>query len=238
MIAQFSSWLVPITCLPLHLFHHHRFLVSPMRPDMPQLLVERGHASRVWSTSKGWRSRCRLRHATDEDGDGWLAPRHRPFFSENLSPLYRYLDAQVGRPWDAVYAEIRSRIDTGNAVQYHILQHLYDRLARDVTEDEAGRLWITSRWGGPVRLDARWGPRLYVCPRTGLLRRVRRRPMPEPPAEPIDRIPGSETDQDYRLIAGQWYQVWWGRDDQTGQPIILRKRQLSRRSLRDLGLRP
>lgn len=208
-----------------------------MRPDMHNLLVERGHAGRAWSHGKGWSARCRLRHAADEDGDGWLPVRRHPWFSENLAPLRRYLDAQVGRPWDTVYSEIRQRIDTGNAVQYHILQHLYDRLAVAVRIADDGSLWHAGRWGRPQRLEARWGPDLYVCPRTGLLRRVRRRQRQELPP-PVDHLPGSGPNHDHRLIAGQWYEAWWGTDPATGARIILRKRQLSRRELRDLGLRP
>lgn len=207
-----------------------------MRPDMHHLLVERGHSGRVWSTAKGWRARARFRHADPEDGDGWLPPRHRPQFSENLAPLRRYLAAQVGRPWDLVHSEIRARIDAGSAVQYHILQHLYDDLAVRVREDERGVLWHSGRWGREERLDARWRPSLYVCPRSGLLRRVRRCRVPEA-APPLDRLPGEAESQDYRLIAGQWYAVTWAPDPLTGKPAIVQKRQLNRRRLRDLGLR-
>jgi hypothetical protein len=83
----------------------------------------------------------------------------------------------------------------------------------------------------------RWGPDLYVCPRTGILRRVRRTER-RVPAKPIDRLPGPEPDHDYRLLAGQWYEAWRAVHPSTGERGIARKRQLSRRELRDLGLRP
>ncbi|MBN8526402.1 MAG: hypothetical protein J0M02_13795, partial [Planctomycetes bacterium] len=100
-----------------------------------------------------------------------------------------------------------------------------------------GSLWHAGRWGRPERLDARWGPDLYVCPRSGLLRRVRPRRQPSMP-QTVEHLPGSGPDHDHRLIAGQWYEAWWGSDPATGARTILRKRQLSRRELRDLGLRP
>lgn len=211
-----------------------------MRADMPHLLVERGHAGRLWSLgSKGWEKRCRFRYRDDHDadGDGWLPPRHRPQFSENLAPLYRYLAAQVGRPWDRVYSEIRQRIDTGNAVQYHILQHLYDRLAVAVEQAEDGSLW--HHWHGKRRPLEEWGGLvLYVCPTSGLLRRVRhrRRPTPRPDPHP-DRRPGPDPDSDYRRLQGQWYAVTWASDPSTGARIMTSKRQLNRRMLRTLGLR-
>ena len=143
-----------------------------MRADMHHLLVERGHSGRGWSTDKGWWSRTRFRHAMDEDGDGWLPPRHHPLFSENLAPLQRYLESQVGRPWDKVHSEIRRRIDVGSAVQYHILQHIYDRLAVQVWRDAEGVLMYSQR-GYHLRLGS-GSATLYVCPASGLLRRVRR----------------------------------------------------------------
>ena len=47
--------------------------------------------------------------------------------NENLPPLYRYLNGQVGRKWDDVYSEIRKTIvgKNPNAVKGHILQHIY-----------------------------------------------------------------------------------------------------------------
>ncbi|MCA9709581.1 MAG: hypothetical protein KDK70_27330, partial [Myxococcales bacterium] len=57
------------------------------------------------------------------------APRFEPtsrrrggskWLGEHLGPLRRWLRAQAGRPWDAVYAELRANISPANAVQMHI----------------------------------------------------------------------------------------------------------------------
>jgi hypothetical protein len=209
---------------------------SIMRQDMQHLLVERGHAFRD-PGRKGWASRVRFRHGDPEDGDGWLPPRPRPQFSENLAPLYRYLAAQVGRPWDKVYSEIRARVEAGNAVQFHILQHLYDKVEVHVEIDENGTLW-TIGYGGRHPLNPGYRQRrLYVCPRTGLLRRVKPLRPKSPPPRPVDRLPGDSPGHEFRKIAGQWYRVHMGRDPLTGDPLILHKQQLNRRRLRELGLR-
>ena len=212
-----------------------------MRPDMQHLLVERGHAGRSWSPKrpKGWRRQCRFRNAEDDQDESYLPAPHWPSFSENLRPLRRYLDAQVGRPWDKVYAEIRRFVDADSAVQLHILQHLYDDLAVRVRRDDNGVLWYQERWGRPGRIDARRGPDLYVCPDTGLIRRVKRRRMPDVPPPPPDHLPGTGPDHEYRELAGQWYEVWWGTINQDGTMVraITRKRQLGYKELRTLGLR-
>ena len=129
-----------------------------MRPDMAHLLVERGHAGTGYTRyqPKGWAGRCRFLHGEDEPLEAWLPPVRRPEFSENLSPMRRFLAKQVGRSWDTVYAEIRAWVDADNAVQYHILQHLYDDLAVNVWEQD-GELWHHGR-GGPELLTGS-GPR-------------------------------------------------------------------------------
>jgi hypothetical protein len=46
-------------------------------------------------------------------------------FSDHLGPLERYLRSQVGRPWNKVYSEIAAHIRPSNALQQHILSHLF-----------------------------------------------------------------------------------------------------------------
>ena len=95
-----------------------------MRPDMHHLLVERGHAGTGYTRHqpKGWEAQCRFRNEDDEQLESFREPVRHPWFSENLRPLYRFLDAQVGRPWDKVYSEIRAHVNADTAVQYHILR--------------------------------------------------------------------------------------------------------------------
>lgn len=211
-----------------------------MRPDMHHLLVERGHAGRSWSYKpQGWSKRCRFRNEEDDQIESHLPLRHRPQFSENLSPLYRFLEAQVGRPWDKVYAEVRENVDADSAVQYHILQHLYDRIAVSVWREDDGVLWFQSRWGRSRPLSVSWGIRLYVCPDSGLIRRVKRRRDQVEPEKPPDHLAANGPDHEYRELAGQWYEVWWGTINQNGTWIraIVQKRQLGYKELRKLGLR-
>jgi hypothetical protein len=141
-----------------------------MREDMFKVIVERPR----------WGSRARARnHAIDlgEEASAHesTAQRHRDRFknlNENLAPLKRWLEGQVDRPWDKVYSELSARIDRRNTVQAHVLQHLEDFVAIRVIEID-GELFI-ARDGAPQPLVDRWRAwRLYVDPRTGILRRNR-----------------------------------------------------------------
>ena len=149
-----------------------------MRDDMFKVIVERPRNVR----------------SNSYDGDGRIyrnsadAPLklgmkkgygYRKHFNENLAPLKRFLEKQVGRPWDKVYSEIRAVIDARSTMKHHILQHLDDFVAihtqwkADANGNPGdGEIWGTWRYGGMVPLkELRIG--LYVHPQMGLLCRNR-----------------------------------------------------------------
>lgn len=96
---------------------------------------------------------------------GWS----RKWLNENLRPLERWLERQVGRPWAAVYSELCRQVDRRNTVQQHIHQHLRDFVETDVRPGEDG-FYVLSSWGGMIALaDSRCD--LYVDPRNGWLMR-------------------------------------------------------------------
>jgi hypothetical protein len=49
--------------------------------------------------------------------------------NENLAPLRRFLERQIGRPWDKVYSEIAERLRVDSTVQQHVREHLRDFVA-------------------------------------------------------------------------------------------------------------
>lgn len=142
-----------------------------MRHDMYKVIVERPRRG----TGQA-RSRPDPVDPEDSPRQEGIRKRHtsRKWLNENLRPLERYLASQVGRPWDKVYSEICAGIDRRNTVQQHIHQHLDDFVAVVVIEID-GRLHRQRGWWGMQPLDSTWGPRFYVDPHTGLLRRNRGR---------------------------------------------------------------
>ena len=182
-----------------------------MREDMFKVIVER---PRRRSTKRVLASVIRLRD--DLDGPARLGMRmgydYREL-NENLVPLRRYLEAQVGRPWSKVFGEICERIDRRNTVQQHVHQHVRDFIAVDVA-------W---RNGNLVDLSRpySWAPwtihqELYVDPDTGLVRRNKdagnwRRSYKERlQAEQAEiharrRVIGADTQ--LLLVAGLWFEV-------------------------------
>jgi hypothetical protein len=176
-----------------------------MRDDMAKIIVDRPRIPDRYG-SKG-------RPQKPEDFPQYEGMR-RPHLlagggkrlNENLQPLRRYLERQVGRPWNKVYAEIAKNLRADNTVQQHVRDHLQDYVA--VTPRRVFGSW-RNRAGSGL-----WYQPLYVDPVTGLLcrtdrlpeekarRRAKQRRPPETPAR-IELAP----DRALRLIEGLWYEV-------------------------------
>jgi hypothetical protein len=185
-----------------------------MRADMAKVIVERprhqGHAGRK---PKGYHKRLQR---FGEDGpparEGikarWQGGSKR--FNEHLGPLRRYLDKQVGRPWNKVFSEICDHINRDSAVQDHVRDHVAGYVTTHVVliegvpcNGEGGR-----GYGRPLH-EFPYRP-WYVCPRTGLLRRVKRVRRPRRrdsvTAHPPTFIRVSETLQ-CRFLDGAWHLI-------------------------------
>lgn len=176
-----------------------------MRDDMARVIVERPRIP-AFNSRKGRRRALEdlpthegLRRAQSLRGD-------RKQLNENLAPLRRYLERQVGRPWDKVYAEIAQRLRVDNTVQQHVRDHLRDFVA--ITPRRQIHDWRASIHSGL------WWQLLYVNPVTGLLCRTdllpevkaRRRTIRHRTPAPIERIQLAK-DRELRLIGGLWYEV-------------------------------
>lgn len=167
-----------------------------MREDMGKVLVERPRLGRrraeTWP-GKGYRKQLR-KYALAGNAPPAREGIKRAYkygtksFNEHLSPLRRFLDANVGRPWDKIYSEICRHVDRGNVVQKHILTHLFDYVIVHVVliNGEPCRGGADGwRYGEPLR-SSHSRHQWYVCPKSGLLRKSKYVPhdwrkKPEPP---------------------------------------------------------
>jgi hypothetical protein len=156
----------------------------PMRDDMGKVLVERPRVRSGFLTGHlGRRYAKRVRQGI-ETGDGsarcegikrryYGGSCRMKHFNEHLGPLRRFIDSNVGRPWNKVYAEISKQVDSGNVVQKHILTHLFQYVVLDV-ELIDGEPYRKARnryvyHNTPLRGPNQW----YVCPKSGLLKRAK-----------------------------------------------------------------
>jgi hypothetical protein len=185
-----------------------------MRPDMAKVIVERPRKKGcAWPKPKGYQRRLR-RYGEDgpptREGIKACWQGRTKYLNEHLGPLRRYLDKQVGRPWDKVFSEICAHIDRSNAVQDHVRDHVEDYVTTHVVLIDGVPCNGEGGWnyGTPLH-QLRYRP-WYVCPRTGLLRRIkvasRKRPRRPKQENPPRYISVSETLQ-CRFIAGAWYLI-------------------------------
>ena len=166
-----------------------------MREDMAKVIIERPRYG-SWMRArhrKGYhRQQQRIKPEDQPKREGIAEPYrgNRKNLSENLAPLRRFLQSNVGRPWDKVFSEICARINRNSAVQDHVRDHVWDFVALHVVLIDGLPCYGTGRrYSEPLGTGWRWPP-FYVCPRSGLLKRVRvRRPKRREPVASPKPIP-------------------------------------------------
>lgn len=142
-----------------------------MRKDMAKVIVERPRLG------SGWDRKGRSRRLVDEDGAPLRArdrdivperPQRTKRLNENLAPLRRFLESNVGRPWSKVHSELAQQIRPTSTVQKHVLDHVRDFVATD-TAMKDGEVVVSLRYGRKAEPVKNSWAYLYVHPKTGLL---------------------------------------------------------------------
>ncbi|MFN7944348.1 MAG: hypothetical protein U0Z53_03275 [Blastocatellia bacterium] len=212
-----------------------------MRDDMSKVVIERPRYGHALPSKKTGRRISR--YDADKDYDDLparLSGRAKypkggtKSFSDFLTPLERFLQSNVGRPWDKVYSELCKHLDRRKTTGRHVFQHLEAYVSVNCFYDDAGELWVDRYSGQPEPASQlRWHRLVYyVDPRTRLLCRfdpqnkaVRRHQQQARKREErrnIERIPIS-FDQSYVRINGEWYIGDYVTDDLRKPPADGRK---------------
>lgn len=187
-----------------------------MRPDFKKVIVERpragggltsGRREIPWITKLPSRDIEELREL-EFDNPVFDAPKHGKIKQENydrksqtdlLGPLIRFLEANVGRPWDDVWSEV-CRVNKG-----HMGQHVRDHILLDVRTDiamEAGGIFYDDKGKKITSFGSR--TTFYVNPVDGILCRRQGKGWKHPRYP--KKIVELEGEQYYRHL-GIWYWV-------------------------------
>jgi hypothetical protein len=153
-----------------------------MRSDMHKVIVERPRPRSGYSFRKGDPLRKIAQQELPAHESMKVRHADRRCFNENLNPLRRWLERQVGRRWDQVYSEACEVIKPSSTVKNHVKLHLLEFVCRDIVLFDALPHSIR-RWMGGGYFELHTGD-LYVHPSTGLLcshrrRRVAKGSLPE-----------------------------------------------------------
>jgi len=176
-----------------------------VRADMSHVIVERPRRGAGWDR--------RGRDLAPEDLPTHEGMRRSHVVSgrwkalnENLAPLRRFLERQVGRPWDLIYSEIAANLRADNTVQQHVRDHIDDFVAVKPRRGVRSGFLASRRdgmWHQPLFVDAKDG----ILKRTDRLPEERARARAEMPSkEPPDSI-SLAPDLEFRRIDGLWYEI-------------------------------
>lgn len=151
-----------------------------MRQDMDNVIVERPRAgSRRPSRKKGYRRFVERTPIENLPRCESMLGRWRgreKMLNEHLGPMRRFLRSNIGRPWNKVHQELCEFVSFNNAVQAHVLSHVFDYVHQHV-EIRGDAILAYHRFGLASALRPE---EMYICPKTGLLKVVkssrRRRP--------------------------------------------------------------
>lgn len=140
-----------------------------MRADMFKIIIERPRWGSGAATSpKLKRTRDYTLKRIGLKRHAQESTRHTKEFSDNLRPLVRLLRRRVGRPWNKVFSEICSRLDTGSTIKMHVRQHIDDFVLTRISIGRHGE-WICE---GRVLRSPQWCRHrpFFVDPRDGILK--------------------------------------------------------------------
>jgi hypothetical protein len=187
---------------------------------MNKVVVERprggsSNPSRKWGKRLAYIPDCDYedepKHISSSRRRQYASPK---WFTDVLNPLERFLQKNIGRPWDKVYSELRSGLDVRKVTGLHIFQHLEQMVDLSCFEDEDGRVCSYNRFRwmvyGYLEVEG-----LYVHPRTRLLQFAPRANRTERRQQYLQKkeVVGFWIDKTraYRLLNDIWYVVTYKR---------------------------
>lgn len=192
-----------------------------MRSDMSKVVIERprfGHSD----PSKKTKLRIKRHKIGDEYED---SPSRLPAskgrgtknFTDVLGPLKKFLQSNVGQPWDKVYSELCEHLDRRKTTGRHVFQHLEDYIETNCFIGEDGEVYACTEMRGIERLNEQrekrfqWRAQFYVHPKSRVLcKRKDQQSAAEVERakqlqrKKIERI-GISFNQSYVRINGIWY---------------------------------
>jgi hypothetical protein len=147
--------------------------IERMRSDMDKVIVERPRVgSRMPSRKKGYRKYLQSTTVDELPHREPMLGRWRgrqKWLNEHLGPMRRFLRSNVGRPWNKVHQDLCEHVSFDNAVQGHVLSHIYEFVHLHVEVHDHATVFSIQGWWSNHKLSEN---SLYVCPKSGILKLV------------------------------------------------------------------
>jgi len=145
-----------------------------MRPDMHKVVIERPR----WNPGRGKQGRrANLPDELLPKFEGIKRPHtNRKGLTDLLGPLKRWLQSQVGRPWNDVYSEACAVIKADSVIRAHVKTHLLEFVERHTFMHNGTVSVLDTSYRGLgiiAVMDRRYGySRFFIHPETGLLQGI------------------------------------------------------------------
>lgn len=213
-----------------------------MRKDMKDIIVNttrRGKGELDKGFRRGGKGKSKI-HGEELPEREKMRYGYGKTLNDRLTPLKRWIDKQVGRPWDKVYSEVCKFADNRNVRGRHLRQHIeWMVIASNKIELVDGKPYEKR---GSFGRQYQVSDALYVHPETGLLLKA-----PKIEYQPKEKeIENFEKDgKTYRKFDGIWYETkerWIDSPyayflGKTKKILVIdSKKQLSSKSLKRLNL--
>jgi hypothetical protein len=142
---------------------------------MDKVIVERPRiGSRAKSRKKGYRKYIASTPMEELPKREPMLGRWRgrdKWLNEHLGPMRRFLRSNVGRPWEKIHQDLCEHISFDNAVQSHVLDHIFDFVNEHATVIRSCTVYAQWRWTGNVRKLS--VGEMYICPKSRILKVVK-----------------------------------------------------------------
>ena len=194
-----------------------------MRPDMNKLITEcyrinsEGRYSYKYHRNKT--KKTPLEERLEKEPIKW-ASRYwiQKEFGENLAPLKRYIEKQIGRPWDKVRSEMNENLSINSTIDMHVWQHVEDYIEEKTICDKKGKVFFypeyfhysidDTAFEGAIPLKHSWSI-VYVCPKNGCLKKnkdYKNALWKRPEFPKLNRVI-VDTAHQLHQIFGVWYEI-------------------------------
>ncbi len=197
-----------------------------MRKDMFKVIVERergngrapaGEKSRLaygrrqkpkWKSEDEFEKIDKPSNESMKRSLGW----NRKSLNENLNPLRRFMETQIGRPWNNVWSDICEVINSDSTVQKHVLDHVADFVVKNVYLKDKKPFVVDPfgfRHNGEIPVNSDNFRRYYVGyvhPTTGIFTKIPKAPKKPVKEKLVDFVKISESQQMHK-IGANWFIV-------------------------------
>jgi hypothetical protein len=143
-----------------------------MRDDMHRIIINRPR--KVGASARKGRARKldelptkqgMLRGVRERGGD--------KSFRDHLKPLRRYLEKQVGRPWDKVFSQVMTGRRFDSTIHRHLVRHIEEFVA---IKPRRRVITFGRKTSRPERREYLWAQPFYVDEGDGILKRTDKLP--------------------------------------------------------------